>query len=246
MKPAPKTYAVKSFGCQMNVYDGERMGELMAAGGMTATDDANAADLVVLNTCHIREKATEKVYSDVGRLRKTARKAGRDPLIAIAGCVAQAEGVEIAQRSGVNIVVGPQAYHNLPDLVAKAARGGERSMKTGSSTQGFFALFSIATAASAAAWRSVSKVPRLISRASARLAKPPISRREMVIEGIAPAASSTLAVKVCATALVTQCTRGARSRTRARISAAMSGSSRLGDCISSPSAGMIRIRFAGW
>ncbi|MES2097598.1 MAG: tRNA (N6-isopentenyl adenosine(37)-C2)-methylthiotransferase MiaB [Pseudomonadota bacterium] len=119
----PKTFHVKSFGCQMNVYDGERMGELMAAEGMTATDDANLADLVVLNTCHIREKATDRVYSDVGRLRKNARKAGRDPLIAIAGCVAQAEGAEIAQRSGVNIVVGPQAYHNLPDLVAKAARG---------------------------------------------------------------------------------------------------------------------------
>jgi tRNA-2-methylthio-N6-dimethylallyladenosine synthase len=123
MNAPPKTFHVKSFGCQMNVYDGERMGELMAAQGLTATDDANAADLVVLNTCHIREKATDRVYSDVGRLRKNARKAGRDPLIAIAGCVAQAEGAEIAQRSGVNIVVGPQAYHNLPDLVAKAARG---------------------------------------------------------------------------------------------------------------------------
>jgi tRNA-2-methylthio-N6-dimethylallyladenosine synthase len=123
MNAPPKTFHVKSFGCQMNVYDGERMGELMAAQGMTATDDANAADLVVLNTCHIREKATDKVYSDVGRLRKSARKQGRDPLIAIAGCVAQAEGHEIAQRPGVNIVVGPQAYHNLPALVAKAVRG---------------------------------------------------------------------------------------------------------------------------
>ena len=119
MKPAPKTFHVKSFGCQMNVYDGERMAELMGAQGMTATDDANAADLVILNTCHIREKATEKVYSDIGRLRKH----GSDPMIAIAGCVAQAEGAEIIKRAKVDVVVGPQAYHNLADLVARAARG---------------------------------------------------------------------------------------------------------------------------
>jgi tRNA-2-methylthio-N6-dimethylallyladenosine synthase len=119
MKPAPKTFHVKSFGCQMNVYDGERMAELMGAEGMTATDDANAADLVILNTCHIREKATEKVYSDIGRLRKH----GSDPMIAIAGCVAQAEGAEIIKRAKVDVVVGPQAYHNLAELVAKAARG---------------------------------------------------------------------------------------------------------------------------
>ncbi len=115
----PKTFHVKSFGCQMNVYDGERMAELMAAQGMTATADANAADLVVLNTCHIREKATEKVYSDIGRLRKH----GADPMIAVAGCVAQAEGEEIVRRAKVDVVVGPQAYHNLPDLVARAAAG---------------------------------------------------------------------------------------------------------------------------
>ncbi len=116
---SPKTFHVKSFGCQMNVYDGERMAELMTAQGMTATDDANAADLVVLNTCHIREKATEKVYSDIGRLRKH----GADPMIAIAGCVAQAEGAEIVRRAKVDVVVGPQAYHNLPKLVADAAAG---------------------------------------------------------------------------------------------------------------------------
>jgi len=119
MTRSPKTFHVKSFGCQMNVYDGERMAELMAAEGLTATDDANAADLVVLNTCHIREKATEKVYSDIGRLRKH----GSDPMIAIAGCVAQAEGEEIVRRAKVDVVVGPQAYHNLPELVAKAASG---------------------------------------------------------------------------------------------------------------------------
>ncbi len=125
MSATPKTYHVKSFGCQMNVYDGERMAELMAAQGMTAAADADSADLVVLNTCHIREKATEKVYSDIGRLRKNARLADRaNPMIAVAGCVAQAEGEEIANRAKVDIVVGPQAYHNLPDLVAQASAQG--------------------------------------------------------------------------------------------------------------------------
>lgn len=118
MKPAPKTFHVKSFGCQMNVYDGDRMSELMSAQGLTPAE-AGEADLVVLNTCHIREKATEKVYSDIGRLRKH----GRAPMIAVAGCVAQAEGAEIVRRAKVDVVVGPQAYHNLPDLVARAARG---------------------------------------------------------------------------------------------------------------------------
>ena len=99
MKSPPKTFHVKSFGCQMNVYDGERMAELMAADGLVATDDANAANLVVLNTCHIREKATEKVYSDIGRIRKHAGKDGRAPMIAVAGCVAQAEGAEIGRAS---------------------------------------------------------------------------------------------------------------------------------------------------
>ncbi|MBY0302880.1 MULTISPECIES: tRNA (N6-isopentenyl adenosine(37)-C2)-methylthiotransferase MiaB [Sphingomonas] len=120
----PKTFHVKSFGCQMNVYDGERMGELMAAQGMTAAATPGDADLVVLNTCHIREKATEKVYSDIGRLRKDARAHGRSaPMIAVAGCVAQAEGEEIVRRAKVDVVVGPQAYHNLPALVARAADG---------------------------------------------------------------------------------------------------------------------------
>ncbi|MFA5989043.1 MAG: tRNA (N6-isopentenyl adenosine(37)-C2)-methylthiotransferase MiaB [Sphingomonas sp.] len=120
MKPAPHSFHVKSFGCQMNVYDGDRMAELMLAEGMTPAQDANSADLVILNTCHIREKATEKVYSDIGRLRKH----GSNPMIAIAGCVAQAEGAEIIRRAKVDVVVGPQAYHNLPGLIAKAARGG--------------------------------------------------------------------------------------------------------------------------
>jgi tRNA-2-methylthio-N6-dimethylallyladenosine synthase len=116
----PKTFHVKSFGCQMNVYDGERMTELLAAEGMIAAPGGEA-DLVVLNTCHIREKAAEKVYSDIGRLK---REDGSRPMIAVAGCVAQAEGAEIPRRApSVDIVVGPQAYHRLPELVAQARRG---------------------------------------------------------------------------------------------------------------------------
>jgi tRNA-2-methylthio-N6-dimethylallyladenosine synthase len=104
----------------MNVYDGERMAEMFAARGMEASDKEDA-DLVILNTCHIREKAAEKVYSEIGRLR---RKDGSSPVIAVAGCVAQAEGGEISRRaSEVDIVVGPQAYHKLPDMVAAVAKG---------------------------------------------------------------------------------------------------------------------------
>lgn len=118
---SPKTFRVKSFGCQMNVYDGERMGEMLNAQGLTEAGEGAEPDLVVLNTCHIREKAAEKVYSDIGRLR---REDGSRPMIAVAGCVAQAEGAEIMRRARtVDIVVGPQAYHRLPDLVAKAAAG---------------------------------------------------------------------------------------------------------------------------
>ncbi len=117
----PKTFKIKSFGCQMNVYDGDRMAELLSQQGLTATDDTDAADLVVLNTCHIREKAADKAYSDVGRLR---REDGSRPLVALAGCVAQAEGAEAKRRSPmIDIVVGPQAYHRLPEMVAQVARG---------------------------------------------------------------------------------------------------------------------------
>jgi tRNA-2-methylthio-N6-dimethylallyladenosine synthase len=117
----PKTFKIKSFGCQMNVYDGERMAELLCQQGMAAAMDGGDADLVVLNTCHIREKAAEKAYSDVGRLK---REDGSRPLIALAGCVAQAEGSEAKRRSQlIDIVVGPQAYHRLPAMVAEAARG---------------------------------------------------------------------------------------------------------------------------
>ncbi len=127
---SPRTYRVKSFGCQMNVYDGERMAELLEADGIAPAPEGEDADLVVLNTCHIREKATEKVYSDIGRIEKAGRKAGKKPMIAVAGCVAQAEGEEIMKRSpGVGMVVGPQAYHRLGDMVGKAAKG-ERSTDT--------------------------------------------------------------------------------------------------------------------
>jgi tRNA-2-methylthio-N6-dimethylallyladenosine synthase len=117
----PKTFKIKNFGCQMNVYDGERMAELLGAQGMSPAAESDDADLVVLNTCHIREKAAEKAYSDVGRLR---REDGSKPLIALAGCVAQAEGVEAKRRSPmIDIVVGPQAYHRLPQMVAEASLG---------------------------------------------------------------------------------------------------------------------------
>jgi len=117
----PKTFKIKSFGCQMNVYDGERMAEMLAQQGMAPADEAVDADLVVLNTCHIREKAAEKAYSDVGRLK---REDGSKPIIALAGCVAQAEGAEAQRRSSlIDIVVGPQAYHRLPDMMRDAASG---------------------------------------------------------------------------------------------------------------------------
>ncbi|ROT95598.1 tRNA (N6-isopentenyl adenosine(37)-C2)-methylthiotransferase MiaB [Altererythrobacter sp. FM1] len=123
----PKTYRVKSFGCQMNVYDGERMAELLADRGIVPAPEGEDADLVVLNTCHIREKAAEKVYSDIGRLRKAD---GSKPLIAVAGCVAQAEGEEIMARApSVSMVVGPQAYHRLPEMLDKAVAG-ERTTDT--------------------------------------------------------------------------------------------------------------------
>ena len=126
MKPTtpPKTYRVKSFGCQMNVYDGERMAELLAAQGIAPAPEGEDADLVVLNTCHIREKAAEKVYSDIGRISKAGAAAGKQPLIAVAGCVAQAEGEEIMARApAVSIVVGPQAYHRLPEMLDRAVAG---------------------------------------------------------------------------------------------------------------------------
>ncbi|MGB7656109.1 MAG: tRNA (N6-isopentenyl adenosine(37)-C2)-methylthiotransferase MiaB [Novosphingobium sp.] len=129
--PPPRTYRVKSFGCQMNVYDGERMAELLGQQGIAPAADGEQADLVVLNTCHIRERAAEKVYSDIGRLAKEwGRGDGSAPLIAVAGCVAQAEGEEIMKRApSVSMVVGPQAYHRLPAMLADAVQG-KRSVDT--------------------------------------------------------------------------------------------------------------------
>jgi len=129
---APKRLFIKTYGCQMNVYDSERMADVLRPLGYAATDTAGDADFVILNTCHIREKAAEKVYSELGKLRemKDARAAaGQGPMtIAVAGCVAQAEGEEIMRRQpAVDLVVGPQAYHQLPELLARTARArGER------------------------------------------------------------------------------------------------------------------------
>src|SRR5688572_4946199 len=115
---ASRKVFVKTYGCQMNVYDSQRMTDALAADGYTATDAIGEADLVLLNTCHIREKAAEKVYSELGRIRemKAERaRAGREMLVGVAGCVAQAEGSEIIRRSpAVDLVIGPQTYHRLP------------------------------------------------------------------------------------------------------------------------------------
>src|SRR5688572_15370069 len=118
---------IKSFGCQMNVYDSHRMADMLAPEGFAETAQPDDADLVILNTCHIREKAAEKVYSEVGRIRQIKRAAareGRNVVIAVAGCVAQAEGEEIVRRApAVDLVVGPQSYHRLPGLLARVAQG---------------------------------------------------------------------------------------------------------------------------
>ena len=128
----PKRLFIKTYGCQMNVYDSERMADVLAPLGYAITDAPEGADLVVLNTCHIREKATEKVYSELGKL-KEMREAqvadgGARSTIVVAGCVAQAEGEEIMRRQpAVDLVVGPQAYHQLPELIARTHRArGER------------------------------------------------------------------------------------------------------------------------
>ena len=126
----PKKLFIKTYGCQMNVYDSARMADVLAPLGYERTDLPEGADMVILNSCHIREKAAEKIYSEVGRLRplKSARRAaGGDMIIAVAGCVAQAEGAEIMRRApAVDMVFGPQTYHRLPEMVARAARAGTR------------------------------------------------------------------------------------------------------------------------
>ena len=120
---------IRSYGCQMNVYDSERMAEALGAEGYVLTDDQSEADMVLLNTCHIREKASEKVYSELGRL-KLMKDERPDLKIGVAGCVAQAEGEEIVRRQpAVDLVVGPQSYHRLPDLV-RQADAGKRAIDT--------------------------------------------------------------------------------------------------------------------
>ena len=123
----PRKLYVKSYGCQMNVYDSRRMADTLAPAGFVETATPDDADLVILNTCNIREKAAEKVYSELGRIRAIkdiAAREGRRVVIAIAGCVAQAEGEEILRRAPtVDIVVGSQSYHRLPDLLARAEHG---------------------------------------------------------------------------------------------------------------------------
>ena len=130
---APRRVFVKTYGCQMNVYDSERMTDALVPEGYAPTQSVEDADLIILNTCHIREKAAEKVYSELGRLRRLkARRAerGADTMIGVAGCVAQAEGEEIARRAPVvDLVFGPQTYHRLPDLV-KRAKAGESVVET--------------------------------------------------------------------------------------------------------------------
>ncbi len=118
---------IKSFGCQMNVYDSHRMADTLAPAGFAETAAPEDADLVILNTCNIREKAAEKVYSELGRIRvlkQAAAREGRRVVVAVAGCVAQAEGEEIIRRApAVDLVVGPQSYHRLPSLLARVAAG---------------------------------------------------------------------------------------------------------------------------
>lgn len=131
--PNTRKVFVKTYGCQMNVYDSERMTDALSKDGYQATDVLEEADLVLLNTCHIREKAAEKVYSELGRLRdmkKARAKDGRDMVIGVTGCVAQAEGKEILRRApAVDLVVGPQTYHRLPEALRRA-KGGERVVET--------------------------------------------------------------------------------------------------------------------
>ena len=123
-----KSVYIKTYGCQMNVYDSARMADVLAPSGYRQAEAPEDADLIILNTCHIREKAAEKVYSELGRLKRikqARRAAGKEATIAVAGCVAQAEGAEIRRRApAVDLVFGPQTYHRLPDLLAEARRAG--------------------------------------------------------------------------------------------------------------------------
>jgi len=142
VRTLPKTLYIKTYGCQMNVYDSARMAELLAPLGYAPAERPDGADMVILNTCHIREKAAEKVYSELGRLRvlkQEAAAAGRQMLVTVAGCVAQAEGREMLRRAPVvDVLVGPQAYHRLPELIARASREAGRQLDTDFPTESKF------------------------------------------------------------------------------------------------------------
>ena len=157
-----KRLFIKTYGCQMNVYDSERMADLLRPLGYAMTDEAEGADLVVLNTCHIREKASEKVYSELGRIKRMKdRKAASGGImtIAVAGCVAQAEGAEImARQPAVDLVVGPQAYHKLPELIARAHRAsGERLAADFDANEKFDALTAVRAPTGVAAFLTVQE-----------------------------------------------------------------------------------------
>ncbi len=157
-----KTLFIQTYGCQMNVYDSERMADVLRPLGYSPVDRPDNANLVVLNTCHIREKATEKVYSEIGRLKAhkdTMALNGDKMTIAIAGCVAQAEGEEIMRRApAVDLVVGPQAYHKLPELIARAARAtGERLETSFEAVEKFDALPSLRAPDGPSAFLSVQE-----------------------------------------------------------------------------------------
>lgn len=134
MENAPKKVFVKTYGCQMNVYDSERMRDVLVPLGYAETATPEEADLVILNTCHIREKAAEKVYSELGKIRRMKQdraEQGAEMLIAVAGCVAQAEGEEIVRRApAVDLVFGPQTYHRLPQLLARQRQARKAVVET--------------------------------------------------------------------------------------------------------------------
>ena len=134
VEAAPKRLHVITWGCQMNVYDSARMADVLAPLGYAPAPVPEGADMVILNTCHIRDKAAEKVFSELGRLRRLKEQraaAGGQMILAVAGCVAQAEGAEILARAPyVDIVLGPQTYHRLPEMVARAARAGGSVIET--------------------------------------------------------------------------------------------------------------------
>jgi tRNA-2-methylthio-N6-dimethylallyladenosine synthase len=129
-----KKLHIKTYGCQMNVYDSARMTDVLLPLGYSVTENPDEADMVILNTCHIREKAAEKVYSELGRLNliKTRKKnQGSDMILAVAGCVAQAEGDEMVRRAPfVDLVFGPQTYHDLPEMIARVSRAGGAVLNT--------------------------------------------------------------------------------------------------------------------